>query len=276
MKHINLEKLMQAQFDLAKFWIALATCCGIAILLIDILVIFLSPLSILFALLAAILVVLNTIFIWRSDRIRENAETTLRKFEMCRSLGWEISMREIANMLAAAPNSVKKAARSTEEYNYFSSTSDFGAKKLLENLEESSWLTKHQARQMSKYVAAFGITMMSLSFISLIVTIQSMLPATISQSVAKIIVSLIVFMFSGGYIRLAFDYDLLANQASKAEENAFRLRSEEKISEIEAIKLLHDYQIDRANSPLLPTWLWKIMSKELNELWNERLRLEND
>ena len=271
MSHINLERLMQSQFDLAKYWLALATLCGAGVLLIDVLIIFAGQPNVFFALLAALLAVFNSAFNWRSDRVRETAEATLRKFEMCRGLGWEISKREIANIIAAAPSSVKKAARSTEEYNYFSSTSGFGAKKLLEDLEESSWLTKHQARRMSKYVGGFAILVVILAFISLVITIESMLPATVSESIARITVTIIVFMFSAGYVRLAFDYDLLANQAGRAEDEAYRLRSEKKISEIEAIKLLHDYQIDRANSPIIPTWIWRLMNKELNELWNERL-----
>ncbi len=271
MDNINIEKLMQAQFELAKTWLTLAIGSGICILVIDILVIFFSQLSAVLAFVAAILVVFDAIFIWQSDRLRENAETTLRKFEMLNSLGWEISSREIANILAAAPNSVKSAARSDEKYSYFASDKDKGAKKLLENLEESSWWSKHQAKRMSKYIGIVGIIMMFLAFASLIISLQNALSAITDEIIARIIISVIVFMFSGGYVRLAFDYHLFASQANKAEESAFQLRSKSDVLEIEAIKLLHDYQIDRANSPLIPSWLWRIMSKELNELWNERI-----
>ena len=114
-----------------------------------------------------------------------------------------------------------------------------------------------------------------LAFITLIISLQSSLSQTADEIIAKVIISVIVFMFSGGYVRLAFDYNLFANQADKTEEDAFQLCSEKNVSEIQAIKLLHDYQIDRANSPLIPSWLWKMMNKELNELWNERIGLKN-
>lgn len=271
---INLEKLMQAQFDLAKLWLTLGISCGIGILLIDIIVILFSHLSTVMAFVAVILVVCDSIFVWRSDRLRENAETTLRKFEYLKSLGWEISSREITNLIAAAPKSVKLAARSDEAYPYFASTKSLGPEKLLENLEESTWWSKHQARRMSKYVGILAVTMMCLAFITLLISLQSALPTTTANMIARIIISVIVLVFSGGYIRLTFDYHLFSQQASKAEEKAFLLCSEKDISKVEAIKLLHDYQIDRATSPLLPTWLWNIMSKELNELWNERLESE--
>jgi hypothetical protein len=275
MENINLEKLMQAQFDLAKFWLTLAISSGIGILLIDILVIFFGKLGFVFAFLAALLVVFDAVFIWQSDKLRENAEITLRKFEFFSALGWEISPRELANLLAAAPKSVKRAARSDEKYSYFASDKNKGPKKLLENLEESAWWSKHQAKRMSKYVGSVGGAMMFLAFITLIISLQSSLSQTADEIIAKVIISVIVFMFSGGYVRLAFDYNLFANQADKTEEDAFQLCSEKNVSEIQAIKLLHDYQIDRANSPLIPSWLWKMMNKELNELWNERIGLKN-
>lgn len=275
MENINLEKLLQAQFDLAKFWLTLAISSGIGILLIDIFVIFFSQLGSVFAFLAAILVVFDTISIWQSDRLRENAETTLRKFEFHNALGWEISPRELTNLLATAPNSVKRAARSDNTYTYFASHRDNGPKRLLENLEESAWWSKHQAKRMSKYVGAAGVTMMFSAFVTLFISLQSSPSQTTDKIIAKIIISVIVFMFSGGYVRLAFDYNLFADQAEKAEVRAFQLCSEKDFSEIQAIKLLHDYQIDRANSPLIPSWLWRMKNKELNELWNERIGLKD-
>ena len=271
MKKINLEKLMRAQFDLAKLWLMLATSSSIGVLLIDIVVVIVNQWVAFFAFTAALLTVLNSVFLWRSDRLRATAETWLRKFEMDKSLGWEINAREIADLLAAAPRSVKEAARTDEEYEYFASTRNVGPKKLLENLEESTWWSKHQARRMSKYVGAFGIIALVIAFITLVISLQSALSASFSDSIAKIAISIIVFMFSGGYIKLAFDYNLFANQAHKIGEKAFQLQEDE-ISEVEVIKLLHDYQIDRAGSPLIPSWLWKIVGKELNELWNERLQ----
>ena len=110
MENINFEDLMQAQFNLAKFWWSLATLCGVLVLIIDVVVAFTGQISILLAIVTAGLLVLNVLCLWRSDRLREIAETMLRKYEMHKSLGWGISAREIANMLALAPSSVKGGA----------------------------------------------------------------------------------------------------------------------------------------------------------------------
>jgi hypothetical protein len=240
--------------------------------LIDILVAIVSQWGIFLAPLAALLTVLNSIFLWRSDRLRDTAETILRKYEMHKSLGWEISAREISDILVRAPKKVKKSARTNEVYTYFASTKNMGIEKLLENLEESAWWSKHQARRMSLYVGAFGVVTLAIAVVTLVISLRSALSISVANSIAGIATSLIVFIFSGDYIRLAFDYGLFSNQARGYEEKAFQLRRDGKISDIEAIKLFNDYQIDRAGSPLLPTWLWKSMNKELNELWEERLQ----
>ena len=66
MNDINIEKLMQSQFDLAKFWLTLATSCGVAILVVSIVVIVFIQLSTVLAFVAAILVAMNAVFQWRS------------------------------------------------------------------------------------------------------------------------------------------------------------------------------------------------------------------
>jgi len=271
MEKINLEKLMQSQFDAAKSSLNLATTFGIIVLLINILVTFVSAISTYLVIVVAGFTILNMIFQWRSDKLRGTAEATLRKFDLHNGLGWEISSREITNLLASAPNSVKKAARSTEEYTYFASTQDKGPVRLLENLEESAWWTWNQAKRMSKYVGVFGVVILVIAFLTLIVALQNTPSQTSADNIAKITIVVIVFIFSGGYIRLAFDYNLLFHSAKEIENQAHRLRQEPNISEIEAIKLLHDYQIIRANGPLFPSWLWRMVRTELNELWQTRL-----
>ena len=124
---------------------------------------------------------------------------------------------------------------------------------------------------MSTYAGIFGVIVFSLAFVTLIVFLQSAPSQSTSDIVAKVTISVIVFMFSGGYVRLAFDYNLFANQAQEIETRSYHLRQEGKLLETEAISLLHEHQINRANSPLLPNWLWRIMSKELNELWESQI-----
>ena len=171
---------------------------------------------------------------------------------------------------------MKEAANSKEQFDYFASTSSAGPTKLLENLEESSWWSKHQAKRMAMYTGAVGIIILFIVLASLVITLQITALQSTSEVIAKAAILVILFIISGGYVRLAFDYELFARQADKAETLAHQLRQSAQISEVEAIKLLHDYQINRATSPLLPSWLWNMVQKELNELWNARLISEEN
>ena len=74
-----------------------------------------------------------------------------------------------------------------------------------------------------------------------------------------------------GCVRLGFDYQSFASEAGRVEDQAVKMGKKSRVAEVEAIKLLHEYQIVRATSPMLPGWLWKRKQKELPELWRQRM-----
>ncbi len=264
---------MNAQFDAAKFNQNMAVLCSIIVLVLDIVVTFTSFFEKQVALIAAILVISSAALLWRSSRLRDIAEGELRKFEFYKGIGWEISSREVSDILASAPTAVKKAARRSNDIDtYFIDVSDVGPQKLLRNLEESSWWTKQLAQRMTSITAAFSILIAAVAVITLVVSLQNTPLQTVADSIASTTISVIVFLFAGGYVRLAFDYHLLSQSADKAEARACELlTSKQKAEESEAIKVLLDYQIARTTAPLIPTWLWKMNQNELNKLWDERV-----
>lgn len=275
LQNINLPKLRQALFDAAKGWQLAASVCGLVIVLINIIAAITSQLSAVLAIAAVLLTVFNILFLWRSDRLREEAEATLRKLEFYNGLGWAISRREIANLLASSPKAVKQAANSTEICEYWTSTRVESPLKLLENLEESAWWSKHLARRMSQYAGGVGLVTFVVVLITLLLVLQSPTAQPASDMIAKVIILVVLFVVSSGYIRLAFDYAQFARAAEKAETQAVQLQENTVIAEIEAVKLLHDYQIDRAAAPLLPSWLWGLVEKDLNDLWKQRATMEH-
>jgi hypothetical protein len=266
---VNLQALMNAQFDAAKFYQNMAALCSVLTLAIDLYVTFTNQYQKELAFLAAGLVITSGALLWRSNRLRDTAEGMLRKFELNKGLGWAISARELSDILASAPGSVKKAARSAAPETYFTDTTGASPTKLLKNLEESAWWTKQLAKRMTVYTAAVSIVVGVIASFTLIVALESALSQNIADSIAKATISVIVFVFSGGYVKLAFDYNLLAQEADRAEDRACELLKSSP-DEGEAIKALHDYQIARVTAPLIPTLVWKISQKELKSLWDER------
>jgi hypothetical protein len=270
-QRVNLEKFMQAHFDAAKFWFMLATICALLVLGLDIFVTLTNRFAAALALVAALLTILSGILQWRSAILRGVAESVLRKFELHRGLGWEISSREIKDLLAVASKPIREAAYSDTAETYFTSSNPKPVEKLLENLQESAWFTKIQAKRMTIYSGIFSVFILALAFITLVVALQSALSQTSANNVAKITIAIIVFVFSGGYVRLAFDYNQLAQEAGRAEEKACDMQKKSYISEVEAVKLLHDYQIARASAPLLPNWLWRFFGEKWTALWEQHI-----
>ncbi|KPV54312.1 hypothetical protein SE17_04550 [Kouleothrix aurantiaca] len=271
--NINLQKFMSAQFNAAKWYLNLASWCSITVLAMDLFVLFTEQFQKTIALAAAVLVIASVLCLWRSQRLKDTAEVLLRRFELYKGLSWPVSPREISDLVATAPQSVKTAARSGDGSDtYFTSTRQETPKRLLENLTESAWWTKHQARRVSNILFGFSILVGILAVVTLIVSLQnaSTLSQDFAENIAKAVIAIIVFLFTAGYIRLAFDYLLLAQEATKAEERACQLLEKPNVTEVEAIQCAHDYQLARAAAPLLPTWLWKLMQNELNQLWKER------
>ena len=271
MQNINLDELKKVQFDIAKSWLNGALISSFLVLGINVLVIFMKNISPLLAVLAAVFTILNAVFIWRSEAIKDKAEATLRKLDMYNGLGWGITAREISNLKAMASLKEKQAAQSDKAQDYFASKEPPGPLRLVENMEQSAWYTWHQSRRMAMYVRILSAIIFAASMITLYFLVQNSANQTVTTSIADTVIVVVTFLFSVGLIRLAFDYNTLFLEAEKIERQANQLRQGSDISEIDAIKLAHEYQIIRVRAPILPNWLWRIMGPELDDLWERRI-----
>lgn len=269
---IKLEDLMREQFSRAKYWWGLASLSRFIIVVLGAVSVFFGNIAIALAVFTALLSIGYILIQWHSDHLKGIANNILRKVEMHNGLGWAITGREISEVFLSLSKSVKNKIKDSSireiSKDYYSSKTPQSPKRLLENLVESAWLTKHQASRMSIYVAIFSISVVLATFFVLALALSSALNQATGENIAKVAISVFAFVFSGGYVRLAFEYSRYSRDAERLEERANNMLTEkEDISENQAIKLLHDYQIVRAGAPLLPDWLWKMMETELNELW---------
>ena len=269
---IKLEDLMREQFSRAKYWWGLAALSRFLIVVLGAVSVFFGNLAIGLAVFSALLSIGYVLIQWHSDHLKGIANNILRKVEMHNGLGWAITGREISEVFLSLSKSVKNRIKDSSireiSKDYYSSKTPQSPKRLLENLVESAWLTKHQANRMSLYVAVFSIGLVFVTFFVLALALSTALNQATGENIAKVAISVFAFVFSGGYVRLAFEYGRYSRDAERLEERATSMLTEnEDISEYQAIKLLHDYQIVRAGAPLLPDWLWRMMETELNELW---------
>jgi hypothetical protein len=263
----NWEFLLSTLVDQSKRWWGIAVACQVLVIAISFLVVLTSIPAQLATLVAGGLTITYTLCQWRSDRLKRVSDSVKRKFEMHNGLGWPITSKELSDLLAAVSKDVREKAKQPLSQNYFSSKEPQSPRRLLQNLEESAWWTKHLAGSMARITATICAVVFAMAAIAMIIALQSAPTQTTAESVAKITITVIVFIFSGGYFRLAFEYYRFSGESEKIEERAHAFSEQQDIVEVEAIKLLHDYQITRAGSPVIPTWLWRIRQKGLNESW---------
>lgn len=268
----NWEQLLGSVADLSKRWWGYVVACQILVIVIGVMVTIFGILTQSGALLAAALTIGCTLAQWHSDRLRRLSDTIKRKIEMLDGLGWPISGKEASDLLVAVPKALREKARTVEKAPYYASQEPPSARRVLANLEESAWWTKHLTASMVQLTTLICIVVFGIAAVTMIITLSSAPSQTTAEMIARVSTSVIVFVFSGGYFRLAYEYNRHSRAAERIEDSVHDMLTKQDVTDIEAIKLLHDYQIARAGAPSIPTWLWRLRRQDLNEVWDERMR----
>lgn len=208
-------------------------------------------------------------FAQKSSQIRGIAESLLRKLELADGVGWEISGREIADVRVIAPKSVEKFLPAyTNEEKFFASQEGVGPKRAIENTQESAWWSKHLARRAEQIYSGATWVIVVLSIGLLIVSMNMITNTAQLSDIARVATSILVFTLSGGIWQLGKGYASFSRKAEQIESRAAQLL-EGRPTEVQAVKLIAEYQLARATAPLLPSWLYKSMRNKLNSLWEE-------
>ncbi len=166
--------LCQAYFELAKRWIIAAILSKILIFLFGILTIFLPIIPGYAPFVITVFSIASDLFAWRSDMIKGTADTLLRKLDQWDSFGWAISRAEMSDLLMRSPTNLYKLAPTEivgEEY--FASKEGIGAKRAMENIQESAWWSKHLSERMGQYCFAVTCILIAILFGVLLLSIQT-------------------------------------------------------------------------------------------------------
>ena len=267
----TLKTIQQRLTDRAKLFWNLAKTCQLIVLIIGIVVAFTESSAIEAALLSAFFAAGYVLLQWNSDHLKGISQAILRKYEFWDALGWEINQREISEIYVSLPKPLKVYFDSppTDSAKYFSSTRSISARRLLENLEESAWWSKHLTRYTSRIYFTVSAIVMVIAILILVVALESTPSQSTADRIARSTVSIFVFLFTAGLFRLTYDFYRYSQTAEEIEESACMVLQKETISETEALKLYHEYQIARAGYPMIPTWVWKYRRNDLNESWDK-------
>lgn len=212
---------------------------------------------------------------WRADVLRQRAEKLLRQVELEDGLGWLVNPKLIADTLARAIGLESMAEnRAREQGNFFASSRERSASRLLDNLRESAWWTQQNAEWLGWIVVWIVLMLVVLAVLSLLVASTIIGPPS-ALDVSRLLTAGISVVFAGNLIRLPFDYFRLAVAGSEADRMASEMvRAQTAPTEADALRLLGDYQLARAMGPPIPDWVWRRRREHLNAIW-DATRIKN-
>ncbi len=213
------------------------------------------------------LVVAAELFQWRSDVVKSQCESLLRKLDLCRSFDMAISPADKRDIVSYLPKPLRKRFSDSElPDTYFTSSEPSGPRRAVENLVESAWYTKQQANMMAGVCIALTILVVGGAIAALIVTSNEVQSVATRINISKVVTSWLLLIFSLGMFKHGWAYYKLAEQSGRTYNTGEHLLRGE-VTEADAVKQWYEYQIGRASSPLLPELLWKLKQDDLNDAW---------
>lgn len=270
----NIRKIAAKSLRKAKQWYLGYILCQGLILAFVIISIFYELNPNLIAVVTFIAVLLTESVRWRSEYWKFQGEWAKGRWELVDGLDVPINSKVVADWLADHSHGFLKNVKDQEMRGLdFTSTRPKGGKRLLENIQESAWWSKHESRRMAWFLGFVLILIIAGAFVALTLSIASLNAANVKQSgamvqsIGGVICAVLMFIFSVNLIRLLAHYVSFALEADRVLIRCDELLSEPNISERDALLTLHDYQNARSAAPLLPTFIWRIHGKHLREQW---------
>lgn len=259
------------QAERSKFWLNISRYCQFGVLAISLLITFRDDFEITLTLIASIIAIFSFVAIIRSDYLKQESQNIQRKFEFYDGLGWDISPEEKSDLYLLLSNKITNSIQNEDAEPYFASTKPQSHRRLLENLIESVWWSNRLANRSAFYLSLFTGGVIILSIIALIVALQNVRNQFVAQAVSQIVVTTLLFVFSAGYARTTLGFVRLHNKSQKIQTKATRMIKSANVLDHNVIILLHEYQILRATSADLPSFVWKQMQTRLNKIWKKTM-----
>jgi hypothetical protein len=149
----------------------------------------------------------------------------------------------------------------------YSSAKGPGAARVLENLSESAWYTKHLASWCASLLRAVFLGSVGIAAALLLLSATSLSGTPVGLGAARFVAATLIFLISVGTLRSWLAYAAISQKAGGIDGEACRLLDAQTFDSFEAQRLLAEYQLARASGPLVPTWVWKLRRGTLNNNW---------
>lgn len=205
-----------------------------------------------------------------SDQAKGQAEAVLRMLDRCRSFGYQISEADLRDLALAASKRQRTALRSKSRGDvYFSTTEGAGPRAAICNLQESAWYTRHLAERMWMGFFVAIVACIASAVGGLLVVTRATLTPVGRDQISRAATAWLLLLVSLNMIKSVIGYWKMARRCERTEQACAHLLAGD-VSEVDALRQWHEYQIARAAAPLMPDWIWGAMSDDLARGWTAR------
>lgn len=205
----------------------------------------------------------------RSAIWQGRADTLQRKLDLESAYGWLVEKADWSDILITmSPNDLMEL-QSARQDPYFASNQSSGVNRALENLQESSWFSKHLAAYAGHISLVIIVALIGGSITTMVLALNNLKDFDLLANLARVVTSTLMLVFSMDLLTLMLKYYGFGNKAGLIERQASEQLKLKQHDIVPSLKLWQDYHVNRAMSPLIPTWLWLWKRKHLNQIWEK-------
>jgi hypothetical protein len=263
-----IESLVNQAYDKAKWWSGSVIGLQTTLFVAGVIAIFFSKFTLSYPWIALPLALLGAWMSGRAAKFKGMAERAKRQHEYLAGFGVAPSRGMLADLrVSLARELPEETDRLLHQGITYSSGKPPGAARVLENLCESGWFTKHLADWCASALRALFLGTVVIAVTLLLLSATSLSGTPVGIVAAKFVAATLIFLISIGTLRSWLAYAALSQKAGGIDAEASRLLAAGKLDAFEAQRLLAEYQLARASAPLVPTWVWRFRRDTLNKHW---------
>jgi hypothetical protein len=201
---------------------------------------------------------------YRADQLKSEAEPILVRLDYEESMGWKIPESSKLDWVADFQEFEPLGARVRNAQPYFAQTGPTGVATLRKNILESALYTRTISKN-ARTVVFVLFALLLLTFLALLITGTFELLATPHEPAPALITDALIALVTIDLLPLALRYGELADAAMKLRRH---LNPVTAMTESNIIPAVVEYQVSRANGPLLPTFSFLARRLPLAAIWS--------
>jgi hypothetical protein len=265
-----LENLVNVHYAKANCWGRWLLSMQVLLYGSGVVAIFVPAVTLSYPPLAILLAVTSTWFAIQISKFKGTAETLKRHHEYWQGFGKDLPSGLLADLRVTVSGGVTdEEDRLLRQGIRFASAKPLGPARVLENLCESAWFTKHHATWCAEKLGVVFVLTVVLAILVLLVFLSSIKTLTSMMVAAQCVSVTLSTLLSIGVFRSWLEFRGYSQKAGDIEAESQRLLKFKTVDAFEAQRILAEYQLVRAGAPTIPTWVWKIQRERLNRSWDD-------